>query len=457
MNFSAFLAEAVEIVWGLPLIILLLGGGIYLVAISRLKTLAGFFHAFRLISGKFHHKNDNESKGQISHFKALTNALSSTVGMGNVAGVAVAISQGGPGAIFWMWVGALIGMNTKFFECTLAVMYRRNDHHGEIQGGPMYTIIEALPKYLHFLAYFFAGAGLIGSLGVFNTNQMATFMASNYSIPTHITGILAAVLLVYILMGGVKRIGEATSKLVPAMCTLYIGCALVIIIMNFGNVADVFALIFKEAFAGRAAVGGVSGLAVIHIFKTGIKRATYSNEAGVGSAPMAHGNAKTSEPVAEGLVAMVGPFIDTIIVCTMTSIVILSSLSPAELQESNGVLITQIAFMKNFGMAGSHLLGISIILFALSTVIGSANYCEKCWDFLFGGVPIMGARLTFALFYASTVLLGAVSAPTDMVNAMDIGFALMAIPNMIATIALAPKVKHKFDEYYEKYIRKSAA
>ncbi len=453
MSLSAFLAETVEIVWGLPLIILLLGGGLYLVAISRFKTLRGFIHAFKLISGKFHHKHDDESQGQISHFKALTNALSSTVGMGNVAGVAVAISQGGPGAIFWMWVGALLGMNTKFFECTLAVMFRRKDHHGEIQGGPMYTILEGLPKYMHFLAYFFALAGLIGSLGVFNTNQMATFIESNYEIPTYITGLISAGLLVYILMGGVKRIGEATSKLVPAMCILYVGSALVIIFMNLANVADVFALIFKEAFNGRAAIGGAEGLAVLHIFKTGIKRATYSNEAGVGSAPMAHGNAKTSEPIAEGLVAMVGPFIDTIIVCTMTSIVILSSLSPSELQGSNGVLITQMAFVKNFGMMGSHLLGISIILFALSTVIGSSNYCEKCWDFLFGGIPIIGARLTFALFYAGTVLMGAISAPDDMVNAMDIGFALMAVPNMIATIWLAPKVKHKLDQYFSRYLK----
>lgn len=452
MNFSAFLAEAVDIVWGLPLIILLLGGGLYLVAISKMKTLKGFIHAIKLIMGKFHHEHDKESRGQISHFKALTNALSSTVGMGNVAGVAVAISQGGAGAIFWMWVGALIGMNTKFFECTLAVMFRHNDHHGEVQGGPMYTILYGLPKYMHFLAYFFALAGLIGSLGVFNTNQMATFIQTNYNIPTYVTGIIAASLLVYILMGGVRRIGEATSKIVPAMCLLYVGCALVIIFMNIENVANVFILIFKEAFNGRAAVGGIEGLAVLHIFKTGIKRATYSNEAGVGSAPMAHGNAKTSEPIAEGLVAMLGPFIDTIIVCTMTAIVILSSLSPDELQGSNGVLITQMAFIKNFGSMGSHLLGLSIILFALSTVIGSSNYCEKCWDFLFGGIPFVGARLTFALFYSATVLLGAISAPNDMVNAMDIGFALMAIPNMIATIWLAPKVKRKLDDYFSKWL-----
>ncbi|MFG1482728.1 alanine/glycine:cation symporter family protein [Halobacteriovorax sp. HFRX-2_2] len=456
MDISVFLAQTVDILWGLPLVMLLVGGGLYLVAISRFKMLAGFMHALKLIAGKYHHAHDDESKGQISHFKALTNALASTVGMGNVAGVAVAISQGGPGAIFWMWVGALIGMNTKFFECTLSVMYRKNDHHGEIQGGPMYTIIEALPKYMHFLAYFFALAGLIGTLGIFNTNQMATFIESNYSIPTYITGIAAALLIIYILMGGVRRIGGATSKIVPAMCLLYVGCAVAIIFMNLSSVMDVFYLIFNEAINGRAAAGGVSGLAVVHIFKTGIKRATYSNEAGVGSAPLAHGNAKTSEPVAEGLVAMIGPFIDTIIVCTMTSIVILSSLTPQELQESNGVLITQMAFVKNFGVMGSHLLGLSIILFALSTIIGCSNYCEKCWDFLFGGVPLLGARLTFAIFYASTVLLGAISAPDDMVNAMDIGFALMAIPNMIATIWLAPKVKHKMDDYFAKYIGKKA-
>jgi AGCS family alanine or glycine:cation symporter len=455
---SQALATVVDLVWGLPLIFLLIGGGIYLIFKVKFLPLRGFFHAIKLVAGKIHHHHPHDAsssaslRGQISHFQTLSNALAATIGMGNIAGVAIAIAQGGAGAVFWMWVAAIIGMNTKFFECTLVLMFRSKDQFGEVQGGPMYTMANALPKRFQFLATFFAMAGLIGTLAVFNINQLASFGEAQYHLPRFQTGAVLAVLVCYIILGGVKRLANFTSALVPSMCILYVVGCLGILWTHSHQLIDVLVMIVKEAWSGRAAMGGVTGLSVIAVLKTGVKRASFSNEAGMGTAPMAHGNSNTSEPVAEGLVAMLGPFLDTIVVCTMTALVILVSLSPEELGQHDGVLMTQLAFTKTYGAMGTHVLGLAIFLFSFTTLIGTAYYNEKCWNFLFGKVPILKNRISFNAFYGSTLFIGAMSAPKDMVNLVDIGFALMAYPNMAVTLFCAPLVVDATKTYMKKYL-----
>ena len=450
---SQFLSQAVDFAWGLPLVILLLGGGIYLAIISRFLPLTGFVHALRLVLGKFHHKGDEQDKGQISHLQALTNALSSTVGMGNIAGVAVAISQGGAGAIFWMWVAGLIGMNTKFFECTLAVMYRGEDYTGEAQGGPMYVIEKALHKKLIPLAYAFAFFGMCGMTPLFNTNQLASYASSQIGLSPYFLGFMCSTFVAVILIGGIKSIGKVTEKLVPLMCGVYVFSCLIIIFLNLNEIPNILLSIFKEAFSGRAAIGGVEGLAVSQILSIGIKRAAFSNEAGIGSAPMAHSNAKTTEPIAEGLVAMLGPFIDTIVVCTMTAIVILLSIGKADTSGMSDILLTSFAVKTHLANFGEYALGFAILLFSASTILGTANYMQKCWNYIFKGRFGLGNK-TFIGVYCSVVMIGAISSSNDVINFLDLCFALMAIPNMIATLSLAPKVKMALNKYWKTYLQK---
>ncbi len=448
---SDMLSVVVDYAWGMPLVVLLMGGGLYLAIVSRFVPLLGFKHAVLLIAGKIHTDGEEESKGQLTHFRALTNALASTVGMGNIAGVAVAITQGGPGAIFWMWLAALFGMNTKFFECALSVKYRGADHEGEVQGGPMYVIQSALGKKWIPMAYLFAFFGMMGTLPLFNINQLSSYVSVQYGVDPLAIGILCAIVVGYILIGGVRSIGAWTSKLVPIMCLFYVIVALVIVVMNIEKVPSVFDQIFTYAFTGMAAWGGATGLAVRQIFIIGVKRAAFSNEAGVGTAPMAHSNAKTEEPVAEGLVAMVGPFVDTIVVCTLTALVILTTLPYESIPaDAEGVLITRLAFERNFGSFGIHFLSVAVILFAFSTVLGTANYCQKCWNFLFKGKKGFGTR-SFIAAYALLLIIGSVTEAGDVVNFLDICFAFMAFPNMLVTIRLAHRVRESLKDYWAKY------
>lgn len=383
------------IAWGWPLIGLLIGGGLILMIFSRLLPFTGFTHALRLTLGRYHHPGDDHDPGQLSHFKALCNALAATIGLGNIAGVAVAITTGGPGAIFWMWVAALIGMNTKFFECTLAVMYRGKDHTGQVQGGPMYVIQNALPGVFKPLAIFFAICGLVGTTAIYTANQTVAYFHSAWAEGTEqsvvafmgmprdrlMIGIALAVLVTYVLLGGVKRLANWTSAMVPVMCLFYVGSALVVIAMRIDAVPAAFASIFIKAFSPDAVIGGAQGT-IIMVLITGIKRAAFSNEAGIGTAPMAHSNAKTTEPVSEGLVAMLGPMIDTLIVCTMTALVILVSLEPADYVGRKGVVLTHYAFTQNFGAWGTRGMSVAVALFGFSTMVGMANYNSKCFNYL---------------------------------------------------------------------------
>jgi len=450
-SFSNFLSIVVDYAWGLPLVFLLIGGGFYLLTVSKLLPLRGFAHAFALITGKFKHQAKS-AEGQISHFQGLTNALAATIGLGNIAGVAVAITQGGPGAIFWMWLAGIIGMNTKFFECSLSLMHRGHDFRGEVQGGPMYVIENALSKKFRPLAYMFAICGMVGTMALFQVNQLAEYSLDQFGTPKLMVGIICAVIVAMIMVGGIRRLAKVTETLVPSMCLFYVICCSVIIIMNFERVPGIFVSIFSEAFTGRSMLGGAMGVAIIEVMKVGVKRAAFSNEAGMGTAPMAHGNVKTPEPISEGLVAMLGPFFDTIIVCTMTALVILSTTDPADYVGLSGILLTTKAFENSLPGFGAHFLGIAILLFSVTTMIGMANYNQKCWNYLFKGRWGMG-RNAFIFFFCATVVFGSVSSLTDVVNIIDIGFAMMAVPNMITTIILARSVERALEKYITNYVK----
>ncbi len=438
---SAVLAYLVDLVWGPVLVALLFLGGVYLFVLSKGKALAHFGLAIRLLFGFSDFGKDKHAKGQLSHFKALSNALASTIGLGNIAGVALAISQGGPGSLFWMWVSGFIGMNTKFFESTLSLLFRGVDVKGQIQGGPMYYIPKVFKGSLGvYLGIFFAVVGLIGTQAMFQTNQLAGYLNLEAQVPTWVTGMVMAIATAIILLGGLKRIAQVTSAVVPVMCILYVGACLTIIGMNIGKVLEVFILIFTEAFSFNAVGGGVGGYAIVHVFKVGIKRGTFSNEAGTGTAPMAHGNAKTSEPLSEGLVAMLGPFIDTVIVCTMTALVILTSIDLTTLNaDIKGVLLTARAFQNNLGSFGVFILGLSIFFFSFSTMIGMANYNEKCWVYLFKNNRVLNNKVFIAMF-STMLFLGAIGTITDIINFIDLGFGLMAYLNMLAILFAAPLV-----------------
>lgn len=434
--------------WGTPLLVFLLVANIILIYHSKLLPLSGFVHAIKLI---FKKEEDDKVEGQLSHFEALSNALAATIGMGNIAGVAVAIYQGGPGAIFWMWVSALIGMNTKFFECTLAVLYRGKDYQGEVQGGPMYTIEKGMGEKYKFLSILFAVFGLVGTLALFQINQLASFLKTSYSVDPMLSGAIFAIVLIYILLGGLKRIAMFTSKVVPLMAILYILLCLTILFKNYDLIFPTLASIFTEAFGIKSAVGGVTGFAIMHVIQTGVKRAAFSNEAGIGTAPMAHGNAKTNEPIAEGYVAMLGPFIDTIMVCTLTAVTILIGIQGAgDLGTLNGINLTTFAFTNELGEWGRHALCVIIFLFAFSTMIGMANYNKKCWDYLFKGKYKLTDK-TFIAFYGIAIAIAAIIKMNMVIAVIDICYALMAVPNIIATVYLAGKVKERLADYNKKY------
>jgi AGCS family alanine or glycine:cation symporter len=438
--------------WGLPLLILLIGGGCYLLVLSKFLPFRYLGHAIQVLRGKYDNPND---PGQISHFKALTTALSSTIGMGNIAGVAVAISVGGPGAMFWMWVSAVVGMSTKFFTCSLAVMYRGKDSAGEIQGGPMYFIMEGLGKSWKPLAVMFSLFGMIGALPVVNVNQLTQAINDIILIPNGVevglkSNLILALILVsltsVIILGGLKRISNAASKMVPSMVLLYFVLVLYILISNYNVVPKYFVLMFTDAFSahyykGNAFMGGVLGALIL----LGIRRGAFSNEAGIGTAPMAHGAAKTGEPIREGLVAMLGPAIDTLIVCTLTALAILVT-GVWETTSDNGVSLTASAFHHVMPVYGKYLLMVCVLIFSISSLFSYAYYGTKCLSFIIGA----DKKHYYNYIYIISIVLAATTPFNVMLNLIDGVFALMAIPTMVATLILAPKVVKEFKAYRER-------
>jgi AGCS family alanine or glycine:cation symporter len=373
-------ADLSSAVWGLPLLILLIGGGLYLLVRSKFETFRLIGHAIQVLKGTYDDPND---PGQISHFQALTTALSSTIGMGNIAGVAVAISIGGPGAIFWMWISAVVGMSTKFFTSTLAIMFRGKDSAGEIQGGPMYFIVEGLGHSWKPLAVMFSICGLVGALPVFNVNQLTQAINDILLVPNGvevgftsnvIIGLVLVGITATVILGGIGRISKIASKMVPSMVLLYFVSVLIILAVNIEVVPKYLALIFTDAFAadnfsGDAFFGGLVGGLIL----LGVKRGAFSNEAGIGTAPLAHGAAKTNEPVREGLVAMLGPAIDTLLVCTLTALAILVT-GVWETSSGNGVSLTAAAFANAMPGYGNYLLVVIIAVFSISSLFSFSYY-----------------------------------------------------------------------------------
>lgn len=437
-----WLANFASFVWGLPLLILLIGGGLYLLVYARFFPFRYIKKAIDITRGKYDDPND---PGEISHFQALTTALSATIGMGNIAGVAVAISIGGPGAVFWMWVSGIIGMCTKFFTCSLAIMYRGKDSAGNLQGGPMYFIISGLGKSWKPLAVFFSLFGLIGALPVFNVNQLNQAVRDILLIPNGITtgftsdllfGIFLSTITAIVILGGLKRISQTAAKLVPAMVVLYFVSVLGILFINITEVPHYFLLIFTDAFSasyfkGEAMFGGALGGLIL----LGIRRGAFSNEAGIGTAPLAHGAAKTAEPVKEGLVAMLGPAIDTLIICTLTALAILVT-NVWQTTDQNGVSLTASAFNQTIGIYGNYILLLCIAVFSISSLFSYAYYGTKCMSFLFGA----HRKHYYNYLYITSILIGSTTSLSAMLNLIDSAFALMAIPTMLSTLLLAPKV-----------------
>lgn len=431
--------------WGPPLLILLLGGGLYFVFYSRFLPFKYFRHAIDVLRGKY---DDPTEEGQINHYEALSTHLAATVGMGNISGVAVAIVTGGPGAIFWMWVSAFVGIATKFFTCSLAIMYRGRDSKGELQGGPMYVIREGLGKKWKPLAVLFCVAGIIGVLPIFQANQLTQAIRDVILIPNGIeggftsdfvTGLVITVIVSIVILGGIKRIATVAGKLVPLMVILYFGTVIFIAIVHIDIVPEAFALIFKDAFTGNAVLGGAVGSVII----IGAKRAAFSNEAGIGTAPMAHGAAKTDEPIREGLVAMLGPAIDTLIVCTLTALAIIIT-GVWQTTSDNGVTLTVSAFDSAIPGIGGYILIICVTIFATTSLFSLSYYGSKCWSFLVGADKIR----YYEYFYVISIVFGAVSSLTAIISLIDALYATMAIPTMISALLLSPKVLEKAKIYF---------
>ena len=440
--------------WGTPLVVLLCGGGLYFIVYSRMTPYRYFGHAVNILRGKYDDPND---PGDINHFEALSSALAATIGLGNISGVAVAIAVGGPGSVFWMWISAIIGIATKFFTCTLSIMYRGKDSNGDIQGGTMYMITEGLGKKWKPLAILFAVAGMFGALPVFQANQLNQAIRDVILVPNGwadagnhfgtdlITGIIILLIVGTVIFGGIKRIGKVASRMVPSMVILYTLCVLTILGIHFDVLGEYLMLIIKDAFSADAVLGGAVGAIII----TGVRRAAFSNEAGIGTATLAHGAAKTKEPVREGLVAMMGPFIDTIIVCTMTALAILVT-DVWKSGDENGITLTASAFQKALGAPGIYLLMICVTIFAASSLFTYSYYGTKCLGFLAGAQR----QKWYNLFYVGSILLGATASISAIINLIDGMYAVMAIPTMTVALLLSPKVMVAAKDYFARMEKK---
>lgn len=432
-------------IWGPPILVLLLGGGSYFFIHSGFIPFRKMGHAIKLLRGKY---DDDLAPGQISSRQALSAAIASTVGLGNISGVAIALNMGGPGAIFWMWVAAFVGMATKFYTCSLAIMYRGKDSAGEIQGGPMYVIDHGMGKKWKFLSYIFCIAGVIGLLAIFQANQLTAVIQAVLIQPETIEetvrnrwiiGIGMMLLTAIVILGGIQRIAAVASKMVPFMVGIYFFTVIIIVFKYFGDIPEMLKLIVVDAFTGNAVMGGAVGSVII----VGARRAAFSNEAGIGTAPMVHGQSKNSEPIREGLIAMLGPFIDTIVVCTLTALAILLT-GVWESTENDGVKLTLAAFEMGIPVVGKYLLMISVLVFALSTMFTYSYYGHKCMNYLFGA----DKANYYNYFYLATIVVGAVASLEVVVSLVDGMYAVMAFPNMIAAIYLAPKVKAATKDYF---------
>jgi AGCS family alanine or glycine:cation symporter len=451
-NYAAFLFWEVPLI-KLPLILtIMVFGGVFFTFRYGFINIKLFKHAIDVIRGRY---DDPEDEGEISHFQALTSALSATVGLGNIAGVAVAIGAGGPGAIFWLWLAAFFGMCMKFSSCTFALLYRGKDSQGAMLGGPMVYLEKAfeekgLGKLGKAMGVYFAAMTILASFGggnLFQANQTYEIIKQQFpSANALVVGITLAFFVGIVIIGGIKRIGEVTSKVVPAMCAFFVITCFIIIFSNITLVPSMIASIFTGAFTPEAAYGGFLGVMI-----QGLRRASFSNEAGLGSASIAHSAAKTDEPVREGVVAMIGPVIDTIIVCTMTALTILitgAHTDPA--LKGKGVEITSAAF-ATLGSWMPYLLMLAIIIFAYSTVISWSYYGERCSEYLFGKMIGKKAITIYRVCYVFIIILGPILSLQHVVDFADLMLLSMAFPNILGMIYLSKTVKDKAEDYIKRY------
>ena len=440
-----------DIMWSTPLVVLLVGGGLFFMVYSRFQPYRYFGHAIDLLRGKYSDPND---PGHIPHSQALSTALSGTLGLGNIAGVAIAISIGGPGAVFWMWVTAIVGVATKFYTASLAVMYRGKDSSGILHGGPMYVIMEGMGKRWYPLAALFAGACLIGALPIFQANQFIQLLRDVVAIPAgwaspdqHFTfdlvvSSLVAILVSLVIAGRIERIGRLTVRLVPSMVLLYLFMTVSVLYTFAADIPATLLLIVTDAFTGEAAAGGSIGAVIL----IGVRRGAFSNEAGIGTESLAHGAAKTTEPIREGIVAMVGPVIDTLLVCTCTALIILLTGVWETDTGVQGVTLTARAIEQVFPVTGMYLLLVMVGLLSFSTMVTMWFYGVKCMGFLFG----TKRQYWYSPIYIALLLGGAVVS-MDIVNGLILAtYATMAIPTMISALYLSPKVNRAAKAYFAK-------
>ncbi|MCL1068611.1 sodium:alanine symporter family protein [Shewanella olleyana] len=442
---TAFVNTINGIVWGVPMLVMILGVGLFLSIGLKLMPILKLGTGFKLLwSGR--DTSNKDGKGEISPFNALMTSLSATIGTGNIAGVATAIFLGGPGALFWMWCTALVGMATKFAEAVLAVKFREKDGNGNHVGGPMYYIKNGLGSKWAWLGTAFAVLGSLAGFGIGNTvqtNSVADAMSSNFGVPNWVTGLVLMVLVGAVLMGGIKRIADVAGKLVPLMTLFYITAGLAVLVVYADQVPAAFQLIIHSAFNPVAAQGGFAGAAVWAAIRFGVARGVFSNEAGLGSAPIAHAAAQTNEPVKQGLIAMLGTFIDTIIVCSITGLAII--VSGAWTSGETGAALTSFAFSHALPM-GNYIVAIALAVFAFTTILGWSFYSEKCMQYLFGDKVVKPFRLVWTL----VVPIGAVSSLEFIWLLADTLNAMMAIPNLIALALLSPVVFALTREYFAK-------
>ena len=436
-TFENFLNATSGVIWGPMMLTLLVGVGIYLTVGLRAITWRRLGYSLRLLWQS--RSSASDDKGDITPFQALMTALSATVGSGNIAGVATAIYLGGPGAVFWMWVTALFGMASKYGEAVLAVHFREVDTLGNHVGGPMYYIQNGLESRWRWLAVLFSIFGALASFGIGNTvqaNTVATAVESSLHLPVWVSGLAMAVFTGAVIIGGIRRLGAVAAKLVPFMAISYIAGALIIILLNVEQVPTALMTIIHHAFTGTAAAGGFAGATVLMAIHFGVARGLFSNEAGLGSAPIAHAAAKTKDPVHQGLIAMLGTFIDTIVVCTMTALVII--LTGSWTSGQTGVALTSDAFNIGLAQGGGVVVTMALILFAFTTLLGWSYYGERCAEYLFGVRVIQPFRILWVIAIPIGAMgnLGLVWTIADILN------GLMAIPNLIALLALSPIIFH---------------
>lgn len=444
---ESFISAINGVVWGPMMLVLILGVGLFLSIGLKLVPILRIGTGFRLLWGGRTASAGDEKEGEIPPFQALMTAMSATVGTGNIAGVATAIFLGGPGALFWMWITALIGMATKYSEAVLAVKYRETDEKGQHVGGPMYYIKNGLGKNWAWMGVAFATFGAAAGFGIGNTvqsNSVADVLHANFSIPTWISGLVMMTLVGAVILGGIKRIGHVAGALVPFMALSYLIAGLVVLAINAHLLPQALDLIFTHAFSPIAAQGGFAGAAVWAAIRFGVARGVFSNEAGLGSAPIAHAAAQTHDPVRQGLIAMLGTFLDTLVICSITGLVIVSS--GAWTGGESGAALTSQAFATALPGLGNYLVAIALAIFAFTTIIGWSFYGERCVEFLFGIKAITPYRILWilAIPLGATLSLDFVWLVADTLNAM------MAIPNLVALALLSPVVFKLTREYFNR-------